>query len=496
MSRETFRITFQPEGQNVFVLQGTTLVEAAGQAGIIINTPCGGEGTCGKCKIEVRGDAPPPSEADKRHFNDDDLGKGMRLACQLNVDRNLVVSIPEETRFFEQVVLTEGKEHAVGLHPKVRKCYLKLAPPSQDDLRSDVDRVKEAVSDTENVKLDIALIQTMPQTLRNEEFSVTAVLDGNEIVALEKGDTTNSLWGVAFDIGTTTIVGTLVDLQNGKRKAVAGRSNPQVHFGDDVVSRINYARENEDGLQTLHTRLVICLNEIIQELCSESGIPSTDIYEITAVGNTTMTHILLEIDPCSIGQAPYVSVFREAVDVKARRLNIEVNRNANLHVLPNIAGFVGSDTVAMALASRINHSEKTLLAIDVGTNGEILIGNKDRCIACSTAAGPAFEGARIHFGMRATEGAISKVVANEEIEVSVIGGGRARGICGSGLLDAVAELLRVGVIDKSGRIQMAEKLPETVPEKVAGAITDFDGQPAFELVNAKDSKLDQAIVLT
>ena len=498
MSAESFRVTFQPDGRSVFVLAGAKLIEAAGQAGIVLNTPCGGDGTCGKCKVELRDNAPEPSEACKRHISAQDIQRGVRLACQLEVDRDMVVTIPEATRMFDQVVLTEGAEHSLTLNPLVRKAYVELPQAGVEDLRSDVDRLKDAlpVDDGEKARVDLGHIRQLGPMLRDDGFRLTAVLSGNTVTGLEKGDTTGSVWGVAFDVGTTTIVGFLCDLTTGRRAGVASRTNPQVHFGDDVVSRIHYTETHPGGLGELRERLIVCLNDIIMELAGAANIEVSSIYEATVVGNSTMTHILLGVPPSSLAHAPYVPVFREAVDVDAGAMGLDLNANANLHVLPNIAGFVGSDTVGVILAARLMHRDETCIVIDIGTNGEIAIGNRERLIACSTAAGPAFEGARIRHGMRAADGAISKVVIRDRIEVSVIGGGRASGMCGSGLLDALAELLRAGVVDSAGRILGKDQVPDAVPGEVREAITELDGQPAVRLVDRHASKTGEPVMLT
>jgi len=497
MARETFQVKFQPEGRSVFVLRGTKLIEAAGQAGIIINTPCGGEGTCGKCRVEVLDSAPAPTQAEQRHLSPEEIRQGARLACQLAVDRDMVVSVPEGTRFFEQVVLVEGAEHEFTLSPNIRKRYVELPPPSVEDLRSDLSRLQDGLApETKNLRADLWSIRRLSSFLRDHGFRATAVLKDNELMCLEQGDTTDQSWGVAFDVGTTTVVGTLVNLATGARVGVASRTNPQVHFGDDVVSRIRYAQDHADGLAKLNRRIVDCLNDIVQELAANAGVEPARIYEATAVGNTTMTHVLLNIDPSPIAHAPYVSTFQQGMEAKARSIGLEINPNASLHVLPNIAGFVGSDTVGVILASGLMYGEEVRLAIDIGTNGEIVVGNRDRLIACSCAAGPAFEGARIRYGMRAAEGAISKVVINEEIETNVIGGGRARGLCGSGLLDAVAELLRVGVVAQTGRILVPESLPPSVPEGVRKAIVSYEDQPAVVLVDGHASQIGAPILLT
>ncbi len=494
MTRETFRVTFQPEGRSVFVLRGTKLVEAAGQAGIILNQPCGGEGTSGKCRVEVLESAPAPTPADSEHLTEGELSDGWRRACQLAIENDLVISVPQETRFFEQMILAEGKGAWYPFQPNLRKRFVSVPEPTIEDQRSDLDRLKAAVG-ADELEAGLPLIRALPSILRQEGPQVTAILEGNEIQWVEGGDTTDRIWGVAFDIGTTSIVGALMNLTNGQSRAVASRTNPQVHFGDDVVSRISYIEKTPDGLDKLRKRLIACLNEIIGELCDQADIEPESIYEATAVGNTTMTHIFLGVDPGPIAHAPYVAVVRESLDVKARELGLEINRNANLHMLPNIAGFVGSDTVAVVLASGMARQEQVQLAIDIGTNGEVVVGNRDRLVACSCAAGPAFEGARIRYGMRATEGAISKVVINEAIEVSVIGGGRATGICGSGLVDAVADLLDAGVIDPTGRIADPETARE-LPDPLRRAILSFEDQPSVVLVPAARSKTGQPILLT
>ncbi len=498
MSKKKYQVTIHPEGQTVSVLEGTAIIEAAGQVGITLNTPCGGQGTCGKCKVIVQDDAPPPCATAKKLLQPEEIDAGMRLACQLHVDRNMAVTIPSETRFFEQIILTEGRNLTPHHHaPNVIKRFLNLEKPTTEDLRCDTDRILESLSNTGmKVWMDVPLMQKLPRLLRDSDFSITAILDGSEIVAIEPGDTSKKLLGVGLDIGTTTIAGVLVDLTTGAAKAVASRTNPQIQYGDDVVGRIKFAGDNEGGLEQLQRSVIGSINEIIDELTDSMDMGTEDIYELAAVGNTTMSHILLGINPSSIAEAPYVSVFRNAVNVKAVSVGINSNQNANLHLLPNIAGFVGSDTVALAMASRIEQARESVLAIDIGTNGELLIGNQNKLIACSCAAGPAFEGARIRQGMRGAKGAINKVVINSEIETGVIGDGPARGICGSGLLDAVAELLKIGLINPMGKILSGDDIPHSIPPAVRDAVTELNDQPAITLVKADEGENGKPILLT
>jgi uncharacterized 2Fe-2S/4Fe-4S cluster protein (DUF4445 family) len=476
----------------VFVLDGTTVVEAAGQAGIILNQPCGGGGTCGKCRVEVLEGAPEPVASEQAVLSPAELADGWRLACQMTIRGHTVITVPPQARFFEQKILVKGRERAYSLDPSLRKVCVSVPEGSTDDPRSDMDRVRDAIAADEYLRVDLELLRALPGMLRRSDNRVTFILEGDEIQNVESGDTTDSVWGVAFDIGTTTLVGSLMDLRTGQTAAVAGRTNPQTHFGDDVVTRISYIESHDGGLARLRARLLGAMNAIIAELCESAGIECESVYAATAVGNTTMSHIFLGIDPTSIGHAPYLAVFREAVDCRARTLDVAINPDANLHVLPNIAGFVGSDTIGVVLASGMAHDDRVQLAIDIGTNGEVVIGNRDRMLACSCAAGPALEGARIQFGMRASEGAISKVVFNDTIETSVIGGGAPTGICGSGLIDAVAQALDCGLVDPTGRIVA----PDEVPEARRESLVEHDGQPAICLVPAERTRMGQAIVLT
>jgi len=490
-------VTFEPDGRTVHVLPGTRAIEAAGLAGIPLNTPCGGQGTCGKCKVELLNHRPEPTEAELNLLTADELRRGMRLACQLRIHHDATISVPDQTRFFEQTILTEGTRGAFNLEPNLTKHPVMVPPASAGDPRSCLDRLIEALGKNgKDLQVDLTLARTLSTLAAENAFQATVVMRDDRIYRLEPGDPTDRLWGIAFDIGTTTIVGTLLDLNTGRPQGVASRTNPQVSFGDDVVSRINYAQQHPDGLNRMRQRLLNCMEEMIAELLQNAAIKPEWVYEITAVGNTTMNHIFLGLDPTSIGRAPYVAVLRGAMDVEGSDMGLNACPNASLYTLPNIAGFVGSDTVGVVLATGMMFARDLQLAIDIGTNGEVVLGNRDRLVACSCAAGPAFEGARIRHGMRATEGAISKVVINEGIEVEVIGGGPPRGICGSALVDVVAELLRLGLIDQSGRMAQADQAPKDVPEEVREALTEVDGQPAVTLADATHSGTGEPVVLT
>jgi len=494
---DSIRVIFEPDGKTVFVMRGSSVVEAAGEAGIILTMPCGGRGTCGKCRVQISQGAPPPTAADREHLSEKEIDEGFRLACQAHLDANATINVPVEIRLFEKKALTRQAYRETALRPNIAKRFLQLPKPTLEDQRSDLDRVLDAVADShDGVWMELEIIRQLPHELRKTDYAITAVLEGNEIVAIERENTVGCTYGVAFDIGTTTVVGLLVDLNTGEEKALSCRTNPQVAYGDDVVGRISYAQDHPRGLDDLQRQIVACLNEITAELCQTAGIDEACIYEATTVGNTTMNHLLLHVDPTYIAQAPYTAVLRKAVNTKASRLGIQIHPNANLYTMPNIAGFVGGDTVGVVLATDIMDSERVALAIDIGTNGEIVIGSKHRLLACSTAAGPAFEGARIQFGMRAAEGAIEKVSFNEDVEINVIGNARPKGLCGTALIDALAELLRYGIVDMTGRIVEPDQLPRALPEPLRRRVVPGKTGYDFVLVDGPATPNGQPILLT
>ncbi|MEF8787515.1 MAG: ASKHA domain-containing protein [Planctomycetota bacterium] len=496
MSRTTCTVTFRESGQEVTVLEGAGLVEAAGRAGIPLEQPCGGAGKCGRCRVEIHEGAPEPSAADKQLLDSEEIESGARLACQTTVHGDMVVSVPTESRLFEQHALTQGAARHCGLDPYVRKRVIDMEGLDADDSTSYADWFKKRLKeDGEDLSLTVGAARQLSPLIMAEEGPATARMRGSTIEAVEAGDTSQDVWGAAFDVGTTTVAGALLNLATGAEGAVTGRSNPQANYGDDVVDRIGYVDEQQGGLEALNGCIIDLINDMLEEMADEAGADLDSLHELVAVGNTTMNHLLLDIDPTPLAHAPYLAVLRESADVPAVELGIRAADGARLHTVPNVAGFVGSDTVGVVLSTGMAESEKVQLAVDIGTNGEVVVGNRDRLIGCSCAAGPAFEGARIRNGMRAADGAITKVVINEEIEVNVLGGGKARGICGSGLVDAVAELLEVGVIEPGGRIRKRKELPDSVPAAVRDAVTEVDGEAAVALVSDDRSETDGPLLL-
>lgn len=484
---QELRVTFQPSGRSVFVLPGTILFEAAARAGFLIKNPCGGNGTCGKCKVRIVQGAMPPTAAGRQIFSVEEIGKGFRLACQAKVDQDCIVEIPEASLFENtSQILTSSVGDEIQLRPCVTKRYLELPPPTDNDDRCDLKRIEDGLGFS--VKVPLNVLRTLPDTLRANDFKGTAVVCCDQLIAFEPGDTSPASFGVAFDLGTTTVVGTLLDLTTGRELGVAATMNPQISTGDDVISRIQKAREGADNLREMCESVHRALAELIDELVAKSGVSKDNIYEVTVAGNTTMQHLFCGISPASLGEVPFASAFHRGVLFKAHQASLNIHPEACLYVFPNIGGFVGGDTVAGLLATTMYDSTETKLLVDIGTNGEIVLGTGDRFLAASTAAGPAFEGARIANGMRATNGAIEKVVmAEDDIWFNVIGNTRPTGICGTGLIDLVAELLRLGVIDVTGRILPPEELPETVPDAIEKRLHSRDGHVDFLIAGADET---------
>ena len=491
----SIKVTFEPEGKAAYVLAGSLVLEAAARAGIIIETPCGGRGTCGKCRVVVRNGCSEQTDTEKRLLSSDELAEGTRLACQTKVLADTTVTVPEASRFFEQRILTTGVGGTSRLCPAVTKRAVRVPEPTLDDQRADADRVRAELGDAE-LRIDLGAARQLAATLRAVPYHLTAVLYGDELIAFEPGDTADCCYGAAFDVGTTTVVGCLLDLASGHQAAVASRTNPQVSFGDDVITRIAHASEDH-GLAELQAKIVECINDILDELTAAAGVPREAVYEATVVGNTTMNHLLLGVDPTYVAQMPFPAVVRQGAMADAADLGIAIHPRGRVYAMPNIAGFVGGDTVGVILATDLLGRDKVALAVDIGTNGEMVLGCGDRLVSCSTAAGPAFEGARIRFGMRAAEGAIEQVrFGADDVEVSVIGNTPARGLCGTALIDAVAGLLRTGILDPTGRLHGPDDLPGGLPDAIRRRVVENDAGVSFVLAHADQTSLDGPVLLT
>jgi uncharacterized 2Fe-2S/4Fe-4S cluster protein (DUF4445 family) len=480
-----FKIVFQPEGIESSGLSGLTVLELARRANIGITSFCGGRGTCGKCQVKVE-PASAANELEKKHITPKRLKEGYRLACQTKIiDGDLTVFVPPESRFFNLKVLVSGLTRDIKIRTSIRKYYLRLQPPTIEDQRPDWERMKSAISASSKFKeneiiASIYLLRRLPTILRTSDFKITAVLEEKRLISIEPGDTSGQSFGVAFDLGTTTIVGSLLDIGNAREMAVASRLNPQTAYGADVVSRINHTITEKNGLETLQRAVVGSFNEIISEVCRKSGVNPENIYEITLVGNTAMEHLFLGLPAAALATSPYVGVYQGSISLPAKKLGLAVNHDAVLRAGPLISGFVGGDTVAGILATNQHHERALRLFVDIGTNGEIVVGNREGVWCAAAAAGPAFEGANIHFGMRAEPGAIDKVKITDRVRCGTIAEKPPRGICGTGLVEGVSELLRCGIIGEDGRLKSGKDLTK-LPPKVLERLQEEKGERRFIL---------------
>jgi uncharacterized 2Fe-2S/4Fe-4S cluster protein (DUF4445 family) len=509
---QSYSVKFIPDDTSVAVEAGTTLMDAAERAGIHINSLCGGEGVCGRCRVKVTN---PEIRADKHSISllsKDEITQGYVLACQTRVESDMEVVIPAESRIEEAQILFEGapvnysEPEKVFVHrvptdplslfePLVQKIFLKLKEPSPEDNITDMDRViRELRRRTDHRSFEIALrcLQGLASKLRDNRWEVTANIaehgDIWRIQQIEPGDTTEGNYGLAIDVGTTTIVAQLVHLKSGKVIGVAGSHNLQSRYGEDVISRMVYACSRQGGIDPLHHAVIQNINRLIATLTEQKGIDVNDITAIVAAGNTTMSHLLLALTPCSIRLDPYVPTVSTYPQVPARELHIQVNPEAILEVVPGVASYMGGDIVAGIIACGIADRAEASVLIDVGTNGEIAIGNNEWLVCCSASAGPAFEGGGLRDGMRATRGAIEKCsIDGDELHYKTIGKAKPRGICGSGLIDCLYELARNHIIDAEGKF---------APSADKGRLAERDGELQFILASAEESEAGHELAIT
>ena len=456
----------------------TSILKGAHAASIEITATCGGRGRCTSCRVKfVAGTVPPPTIMDEIQLGDDQVREGYRLSCQCVPGEAVTVQIapPLEERAFQILGAGPGVVGMgnVTLDSGIRKQVVKVGLPREEHHQtSDLEQFAAALGVTP-ADVGLAVLQGLPGALRDDPAGVTvttfaAAGGGERVLAVERGDTASMKFGLAVDIGTTSVVSVLIELESGEQLASVSSLNPQAVFGGDLMSRIAFAQFNPDNLKKLHTRIVGLLNQHIAEICRQSGVLAKWIYKVVVVGNTCMHHLLLGIDPSHVGLAPYAPVMRHALVLPARELFLKVAPEARVCLLPLVAGFVGADAVAVALATRIYESAEVRIAVDIGTNGEVLLGSRDRLWACSAPAGPALEGAQIRHGMRAALGAIDRVTVDDDVHVHTIGEADALGLCGSGLIDLLAGFLDAGVIDWTGLIQVEGRtaLPPKLSERV------------------------------
>ena len=492
------RVFFRPAGRSVRVPEGTTVAAAANLAGIALEQVCGGKGTCGKCKVRLlAGSLGPLTDAERRHLSQAEATEGVRLACQAPVLQDSTVEVGWAAVASTVSILVDGTREAVAIDPPVRKDVLQVPPATLQDPAAHYTALRRALPGAEDLSPTVEALRALPSALRAAKGLVTAVRWGNLLLAVEPGDTSQALFGFACDIGTTTVVGYLLDLRTGERLGVASTLNPQTRFGDDVVSRIETAGRDAAGLEALRTAIIDAINELIEQAANQAGAAREQVYALAVVGNTAMHHLFLGLNPAALGHSPYVPVMADPLELEARAVGLRAHPAARLLVLPNIAGFVGADTVGVLLATRLLESDEVRLAIDIGTNGEMALGSRARMLACSTAAGPAFEGAQLSHGMRAAEGAIDHVdLRGGELVLHSIGQGKPRGICGSGVVDAIATLRQLEVIDATGRLLGPDELAPDVRQHLGHRLVPHAQGGAFVLAPAEETATGAPVLLT
>jgi uncharacterized 2Fe-2S/4Fe-4S cluster protein (DUF4445 family) len=514
MKNQQHTVVFQPSGVRGKVKDGSTVLDAARQLGAGLESVCGGKGTCGKCRIKIETGYFPKyginsninstqtkESANAKLLSRTTINQGYRLACQTRVHGDIVVFIPEESRKAQQVVRKEANTRGIKLKPAVKKYYIELTPATLKDPLGDYERVKAELEEKYRLKdltIDYQVLLSLQGSVRRGEWKVTiSVWQDREIIGVESGKIAGG-YGLAVDIGTTTVAGYLCDLTTGEVMATSAIMNPQVTYGEDVMSRISHAARSKTGLKQLNRLIINGLNQVAAQATAAAGIKRKDIIDMAVVGNTCMHHLFLNIDPRHLGRAPFTPTIHHSVDVKARDLGLRIAPGAYVHVLPNEAGFVGADNVGVLIAEEPYNQDEMLLIIDIGTNGELLLGNRKKLLSTSCATGPAFEGAEIRHGMRAAAGAIEKVRIDpktKDVQFKVIGNESwnteaknigARGICGSGIFDMAAQLFLAGIINKSGRFNNSVKSPR---------LRRTNGEPEFVIAWAKETAINHNIVI-
>jgi uncharacterized 2Fe-2S/4Fe-4S cluster protein (DUF4445 family) len=496
-------IIFQPSGRRGEVEKGKTILDASRQLGVDIETLCGGRRICGKCKVKIeqgsfekygidsrRENGGAWQEEEEKFITSAQREEGYRLGCCARVEGDLLVFVPEESRAGKQVVSKAARDIPIEWDPAVKHYYVEVPKPTLERPTGDLERLLEELKTgygLRDLTIDYRCLISLPDRLREEEGRVSAaVWMDEEIIRILPGER-KDLYGIAIDVGTTTMAAYLCNLVTMEVVETVSMMNPQCKYGEDVMSRISYHMANEDGLQRMNADIIEGVNSLVAHACENTHPPEekdehkdyddypcltpTDIIDMTIVGNTAMHHILLRLNPGYMGTAPFPPVAHKSMDIKGRDMGIVINESAYVYVLPNEAGFVGADNVGVLIAEEPYKKEEMQLIIDIGTNGELVLGNKEKLISSSCATGPAFEGAQITFGMRAAPGAIERISIDSdthEVDYKVIGKDawrryskpeemQAKGICGSGIFDVLAELYRAGVIGKSGRFNLQQK---------------------------------------
>ena len=481
------KLDFAPSNQSFKVPPGVSVFDAASWNGIAIDSTCGGHGTCKKCKVQITEGIVPISRLDIRAFNQEELKNGWRLACVARATENLAITVPAMTTRPKAATVGVGRQ--VILRPAVQKRYIELVEPTLHDQRPDIQRVKDAIDDLE-VIVEFGVLQKLPTVLRKNDFKVTAVVVDDVLIDVEPGDTTEFRYAIAYDLGTTTVVATLLDLNSGTPIGVKSMLNKQQPFGADVISRISATMLDENALSRLRNAAQSTLDELTQEVIKEAKVNKDNVYEVAIAGNATMIQLILGVDPEPVGVAPFITASQYWPVLNAKEFGINIHPQARAYSFPSLGAYVGGDIVAGVLASGMDRDKRVRLFIDVGTNCEIVLSDGNKIITTAAPAGPAFEAASIKCGMRAADGAIEVVkIKKDGVTLQVIGEVEPQGMCGSGLVDAVAELAKIGVLDQSGRFISKEELEKNFP-KLSDRLIDLEStEKAFILHGDKNDPL-------
>jgi len=475
------------------VRSGINLLEFLRNNSIEVASPCGGNGTCGKCRIRVKGLEEEARDKELQLLGESAAKEGYRLACYITVREDIDI-YPDETDT-RAAIMTEGHRKELKLEPIVGKKLVELPVPDIHDQRGDLERIL-AHNKEKRCRINLKQVRKLPELLRAHNFHSTFILSEDSLIGIEQGDTTGTLYGMAVDIGTTTIAAYLLNLNTGREEGVYSCMNPQRKYGADVISRINHTMERPEGLQEMNETIVSCMNEIAEKLSQKAGISIQDIYAAVFVGNTTMMHLLMGLPPRHIASAPFIPVATGAQRFVPEDIGLKINPQGIVAVIPSVSAYIGADTVAAVLSSGMFEDESISLLIDIGTNGEVVLGNKSWMYSCSVAAGPAFEGAQIRNGIGGIQGAIDTMNFTEGLKYTTIGGRKAVGICGSGIVDAVAGMLERGIIDETGRIVDADELSDTAAKEYGLRFVTLQEGRAFLIVEAEacDANTDIAII--
>ncbi len=464
MKTTKINVEIEPIGKRFSIEKPKNMLEAIRDAGIEIKSVCSGKGICGKCRIIITGgELPKTTDSENKILTKDEISRGVRLACQHQFKENSSVYIPASSLSEEQKLQITGEEKKIEIDPVIKKYFLKLERATLEDVKADFNRIKDALTDAYSIcpeLIDFEILKKMPGILRKNKWEITATVRRNEIINIEGGDTTDKNFGIAIDLGTTKIAVLLVDLNTGKTIDKKGIMNPQISYGEDVMSRINFASENEENQTKIKKVVIDAINAVIAGLCKKNNLKNNEIMEITLVANTAMHHLFLGLPVKQLGLSPFPALTSDFIDLKARELGLNIATGGYIYLIPVVAGFIGSDFIAMVLATKIYEMKGSCIGIDIGTNTEIALISGGDLFSVSTASGPAFEGAHIKFGMRAAPGAIERVIINGDNcrpLIQTIEDKKPAGICGSGILDAVAELLKTGIINNRGKLDKENK---------------------------------------